>query len=353
VNVSPRTPLLEVAGLRKLYPVAAAKKGWRRGAASWLHAVDGVDLTIGHGETVGLVGESGCGKSTLVRLLARLIDPSAGSIRFDGADIGAIPAHRFGRSIERAQIQMVFQDATDSLNPRFTAFRAIADPLRRLRRLGGAALRARALEVARLTGLPEELLGRFPHQLSGGQKARVGIARAIAVEPRLLILDEPTSALDVSVQVVILQLLDDLRQRLGLSYLFVGHDLNVVRLLCDRILVMYLGHIVESGPAADIFAAPAHPYTKALISAVPSIGVGATRERRIELPGDPRSPIDPDPDICPLYGRCFQATDDCTATIPALREIAPGRRAACHFPILEETARTIPETRSVVIAANN
>jgi oligopeptide/dipeptide ABC transporter ATP-binding protein len=326
------TQLLEVAGLRKFYPVTAEKR-WRGVPASWLHAVDGVDLTIGHGETVGLVGESGCGKSTLVRLLARLIDPSAGSIRFDGADIGAIPARRFGRHKQRAQIQIVFQDATDSLNPRFTAFRAIADPLRRLRRLGGAALRARVEEVARLTGLPEELLGRFPHQLSGGQKARVGIARAI--------------------QVVILKLLDDLKQRLGLSYLFVSHDLNVVRLLCDRILVMYLGHIVESGPAAEIFAAPAHPYTKALLSAVPSIGVGATRERRIELPGDPRSPIDPDLNICPLYGRCFQATDDCTATMPALREIAPGRRAACHFPIVEETARTIPETRPVVVAAND
>ena len=151
---------------------------------------------------------------------------------------------------------MVFQDATDSLNPRFTAFRAIADPLRRLSRLAGTALRARVEEVARLTGLPPELLGRFPHQLSGGQKARVGIARAIAVEPRLLILDEPTSALDVSVQAVILQLLEDLKQRLGLSYLFVSHDLNVVRLLCDRILVMYLGHIVESGPAEAFFCAP-------------------------------------------------------------------------------------------------
>src|SRR5271154_3822079 len=292
-------PLLEVAGLRKLYPMAAAK-GWRRAPVSSLHAVDGVDLTIGEGETVGLVGESGCGKSTLVRLLARLIDPSAGTIRFAGTDIGAVPARRFGRGKQRAQIQMVFQDATDSLNPRFTAFRAIADPLRRLRRLGGAALRARVEEVARLTGLPLELLGRFPHQLSGGQKARVGIARAIAVEPRLLILDEPTSALDVSVQVVILQLLQDLKDRLGLSYLFVSHDLNVVRLLCDRILVMYLGHIVESGPAEAVFAAPAHPYTKALISAVPSLEGGAEHHQRVALPGEPRSPIDPDPNVCPL-----------------------------------------------------
>ena len=343
------TPLLDVVGLRKLYPVPAAKTGWRRAPTSWLHAVDGVGLTIGQGETVGLVGESGCGKSTLVRLLARLIDPSAGTIRFAGADIGGVPARRFGRGKERAQIQMVFQDATDSLNPRFTAFRAIADPLRRLRRLGGAALRARVEEVARLTGLPPELLGRFPHQLSGGQKARVGIARAIAVEPRLLILDEPTSALDVSVQAVILQLLDDLKQRLGLSYLFVSHDLNVVRLLCDRILVMYLGHIVESGPADAVFAAPVHPYTKALISAVPSLGDGATRQRRIELPGEPRSPIDPDPNVCPLYGRCFQATDDCTTTMPALREIMPGRRAACHFPILDAQSLT-PLARAIAPA---
>jgi oligopeptide/dipeptide ABC transporter ATP-binding protein len=352
VNAESAPPLLEVAGLRKLYPMPAAK-GWRRGAPSSLHAVDGVGMTIGEGETVGLVGESGCGKSTLVRLLARLIDPSAGTIRFAGGDIGAVPARRFGRGKERAQIQMVFQDATDSLNPRFTAFRAIADPLRRLRRLGGTALRARVEEVARLTGLPLELLGRFPHQLSGGQKARVGIARAIAVEPRLLILDEPTSALDVSVQVVILQLLDELKQRLGLSYLFVSHDLNVVRLLCDRILVMYLGHIVESGPADAVFAAPAHPYTKALISAVPSLGGGAARERRIELPGEPRSPIGPDPNVCPLYGRCFRATDACKTTMPALREVMPGRRVACHFPIVEGLSPPLPQARPVVIVSSN
>ncbi len=344
-------PLLEVAGLRKLYPIAATKGSWR-GPTSSLHAVDGVGLTIGEGETVGLVGESGCGKSTLVRLLARLIDPSAGTIRFAGADIGEVPARRFGRGRERAQIQMVFQDATDSLNPRFTAFRAIADPLRRLTCLGGAALRARVEEVARLTGLPRELLGRFPHQLSGGQKARVGIARAIAVEPRLLILDEPTSALDVSVQAVILQLLDNLKQRLGLSYLFVSHDLNVVRLLCDRILVMYLGHIVESGPADEVFAAPAHPYTKALVSAVPSLGDSAARQR-LALPGEPRSPIDPDPNVCPLYGRCFQSTDACKTTMPGLREVLPGRRVACHLPIVEGVSQTIPPARSVALALNN
>ena len=324
-------PLVEVAGLRKLY--AIGKRGWRD-VPSYLHAVAGVDFTIGHGETVGLVGESGCGKSTLVRLLTRLIDPTDGTVCFDGQEIGALPARSFGRRPERAQIQMVFQDANDSLNPRYTAFRAIADPLRRLRRLSGNALKARVEELARLTGLPIELLGRFPHQLSGGQKARVGIARALAVEPRLLILDEPTSALDVSVQVVILQLLEDLKRRLGLSYLFVSHDLNVVRLLCDRILVMYLGRIVESGPADAIFAAPAHPYTRALLSAVPTPGV-SSRDHRIPLPGDPRSPIDPDPNTCPLYGRCFKGTDFCTAAMPSPRDIGAERSVACHFPLIE------------------
>jgi peptide/nickel transport system ATP-binding protein len=318
-------PLLQVDGLKKLYPL---------GGEAVLHAVAGVDFAIDRAETIGLVGESGCGKSTLVRLVTRLIDPSAGSIRFDGVEIGDRPARRFGKAPERAQIQMVFQDATDSLNPRYTAFHAIADPLRRLKAMSGSALRARVEEVARLTGLPPELLPRFPHQLSGGQKARVGIARAIAVEPRLLVLDEPTSALDVSVQVVILQLLQDLKERLGLSYLFVSHDLNVVRLLCDRILVMYLGRIVESGPAEEVFNAPRHPYTRALLSAVPTPGT-TSRDRRIPLPGEPRSPINPDPKICSLYGRCYRSAERCTEVMPALDEIAPGRRVACHFPVLD------------------
>jgi|HubBroStandDraft_1064217.scaffolds.fasta_scaffold89907_2 oligopeptide/dipeptide ABC transporter ATP-binding protein len=326
-------PLLAVDGLRKLYQVNA-RRFWRRGAApSFLHAVDGVSFNIGHGETVGLVGESGCGKSSVVRLIARLIDITDGSIRFDGEEIGGVPARRFGRTAQRAQIQMVFQDATDSLNPRYSAFRAIADPLLRLRQLSGVALRARVEEVARLTGLPEELLDRFPHQLSGGQKARVGIARAIAVEPRLLLLDEPTSALDVSVQVVILRLLRDLKRQLGLSYLFVSHDLNVVRLLCDYVLVMYLGRIVESGPAGQVFAAPAHPYTQALLSAVPKPGFTGGRATRIRLPGEPRSPIDPASHICSLYGRCGRATEQCAKIMPELREVATGQFAACHFPV--------------------
>ena len=321
---------------------------WRRGGApSLLHAVDGVSFTIGHGETVGLVGESGCGKSTVVRLIARLIDPSDGSIRFDGVEIAAVPARHFGVAPQRAQIQMVFQDATDSLNPRFTAFRAIADPLLRLCRTSGNALRERVEDVARMTSLPLELLSRFPHQLSGGQKARVGIARAIAVEPRLLLLDEPTSALDVSVQVVILRLLRDLKRQLGLSYLFVSHDLNVVRLLCSHVIVMYLGRIVESGPAEQVFAAPAHPYTQALLSAVPRLGVASGgRSTRIRLPGEPRSPIDPAPHICSLYGRCTRATEKCATVMPELRTVATGQLAACHYPARD----TVAEPKSAAYA---
>jgi oligopeptide/dipeptide ABC transporter ATP-binding protein len=334
-------PILAVDGLRKLYPIGKPRM-LRRSARSFLHAVGGISFAIGRGETVGLVGESGCGKSTVVRLIARLIDASEGSIRFAGEEIATVPARGFGRAPQRAQIQVVFQDATDSLNPRFTAFRVIADPLLRLRRLSGTVLRRRVEEVARLTGLPPELLSRFPHQLSGGQKARVGIARAIAVEPRLLILDEPTSALDVAVQVLILQLLADLKRQLDLSYLFVSHDLNVVRLLCERILVMYLGHIVESGPADRVFAAPAHPYTQALLSAVPRPGSAGGRGTRIGLPGEPRSPIDPAPNICPLHGRCPRSTRRCETVMPVLREIAPGQFAACHHPVADPALEPLP-----------
>ena len=259
--------LLDVAELAKRFTVGSKESLLKR-ATSYgkpvkplpqLHAVDEVSFTIGRGETVGLVGESGCGKSTLVRLINRLLDPTSGSIRLGGAELADFKARAFAANPHRARIQMVFQDAGDSLNPRFTAAAAIADPIRRLKKMSGTALAARVEKLADMTGLPRELLSRFPHQLSGGQKARVGIARAIAVEPELLILDEPTAALDVSVQVVILQLLQQLKRELGMSYLFVSHDLNVVRLLCDRVLVMYLGKVVEQGPAAEVFADPKHP----------------------------------------------------------------------------------------------
>jgi oligopeptide/dipeptide ABC transporter ATP-binding protein len=223
---------------------------------------------------------------------------------------------------------MVFQDAGESVNPRFTAFAAIADPLRRLRKLHGKVLSERVETVAAQCGLPLQLLSRFPHQLSGGQRARVGIARAIAVEPELLVLDEPTAALDVSVQVVILQLLQRLKKDIGMSYLFVSHDLSVVRLLCDRVLVMYLGKIVESGPAAAVFANPLHPYTQALVAAVPRLHEDGSE--RLRLTGEPRSPIDPDPNVCRFYGRCPRGTEACKTSMPALRALGD-RQVACHF----------------------
>ena len=313
--------LLEIGRLAKRFDVGGKRS---------LYAVDEVSFAIGKGETVGLVGESGCGKSTLVRLINRLLDPTSGSIRLGETDLAAIRASGFAGNTNRRRVQMVFQDAGDSLNPRFTAFHAIADPLRRLKSLSGSALTARVEALADMTGLPRALLSRFPHQLSGGQKARVGIARAIAVEPELLILDEPTAALDVSVQVVILQLLQTLKRDLGMSYLFVSHDLNVVRLLCDRVLVMYLGKIVEAGPAAEVFADAKHPYTRALISAIPQADPDK-RIGRLRLGGEPRSPIDPDPKVCRFYGRCPKGEPRCASEMPALREVAPARQVACHF----------------------
>ena len=270
-------PLLLVEKLVKEYP--------RQGATATLaklfsrkppvepeqfRAVDGISFTVGHGESVGLVGESGCGKSTTSMMVMRLLDQTSGRIVFDGDEIGGILPNAFARLPLRKSIQMVFQDPTDSLNPRFTAARAIADPIMQLGDVKGRdALRARCEELAGLVGLPINLLDRFPHQLSGGQKARVGIARAIALHPKLVILDEPTAALDVSVQAVVLNLLQDLKQSMGMSYLFVSHDLNVVRLLCDRVIVMRSGRIVEQGSSESVLGNPQDAYTKELLTAIP------------------------------------------------------------------------------------
>jgi oligopeptide/dipeptide ABC transporter ATP-binding protein len=331
------TVLLDVADVSKVFPVgggpgplARFKRRFSGGPEKLpkVYAVDDVSFVIDKGETVGLVGESGCGKSTLVRALTRLIDVSDGSIKLGARELSRKSARVFARDRDRARIQMVFQDAGESVNPRFTAFDAIADPLRRLRKLRGNALTWQVETVARQCGLPLQLLTRFPHQLSGGQRARVGIARAIAVGPELLVLDEPTAALDVSVQVVILQLLQRLKKEIGMSYLFVSHDLSVVRLLCDRVLVMYLGKIVESGPAAEVFERPLHPYTQALVAAVPRLHENGSE--RLRLAGEPRSPIDPDPNVCRFYGRCPRGTDACTTSMPALRDFG-ARRVACHF----------------------
>jgi peptide/nickel transport system ATP-binding protein len=272
-----KSPLLVVEKLVKEYP--------RQGATATLaklfskkppvepeqfRAVDGISFTVGHGESVGLVGESGCGKSTTSMMVMRLLAQTTGRIVFDGDEIGDILPNAFARLPLRKSIQMVFQDPTDSLNPRFTAARAIVDPIMQLGDIKGRdALRARCEELAEMVGLPINLLDRFPHQLSGGQKARVGIARAIALHPKLVILDEPTAALDVSVQAVVLNLLHDLKASMGMSYLFVSHDLNVVRLLCDRVIVMRSGRIVEQGPSERVLGDPQDAYTKELLTAIP------------------------------------------------------------------------------------
>jgi oligopeptide/dipeptide ABC transporter ATP-binding protein len=302
--------LLEVIDLFKHFPVKTPQ------GKGMLHAVDGVSFRMEAGETVGLVGESGCGKSTLVRLLTRTLGLTDGQIRFLGTDLGLIDPMLMPSHKTRRDVQMVFQDAHDSLNPRYSAFDTIAEPLRLLMAINDEAeIRRKVEEIATLTGLPHELLPRFPHQLSGGQKARVGIARAAV------------------------QLLADLKRELGMSFLFVSHDLNVVRLLCDRVLVMYLGRIVESGPAAELFAAPKHPYTQALIASIPGSGRDVSQYL---LLGDPQSPIrmlrskgassgEPTQITrCGFQGRCPHASERCASVTPALQAVGTGREAACH-----------------------
>jgi peptide/nickel transport system ATP-binding protein len=268
--VPPRSDktLLEVQDLTKTYP----------GKSGPVHAVKGISFKIPQGASLALVGESGCGKSTTSSMIARLLDPTSGRILFDGEDIAPRRAVGFARDPMRRDIQMVFQDATDSLNPRFTAEQSIADPLARILGQSGDARRARVRELADQVGLPHALLTRFPHQLSGGQKARVGIARAIACSPRLLILDEPTAALDVSIQAVVLNLLADLQAELGMTYLFVSHDLHVVRLICDQVVVMKDGAMVEHGPAHAVMDAPTSPYTAALLAAAPTLPASAFQD---------------------------------------------------------------------------
>jgi peptide/nickel transport system ATP-binding protein len=270
------TPLLVVEKLLKEYPRQGGAVSMMKMFApkplvepDMFRAVDGISFQIARGESVGLVGESGCGKSTTSMMVMRLIDKTDGLIMFDGEDIGAIPARSFATLPQRKRIQMVFQDPTDSLNPRFSAARSIADPLLQLGGISRDEVRSRCEELATQVGLPLNLLDRFPHQMSGGQKARVGIARAIALHPDLIILDEPTAALDVSVQAVVLNLLQDLKDSLGMSYLFVSHDLNVVRLLCDRVIVMQTGKIVEQGPTEQIMGDPQASYTRDLLTAIP------------------------------------------------------------------------------------
>ncbi len=297
-----------------------------------VRAVDGVTFDIQPGESVGLVGESGCGKTTLGRAIMRLVAVRSGSIHFAGQDIA--PMKDRDLCAYRKNVQMIFQDPYGSLNARMSVGGAIEEVLR-LHRMGDrASRRKRAQELFQAVGLDPSYMDRYPHEFSGGQRQRIGIARALAVDPKLIIADEPVSALDVSVQVQILNLMKDLQQEMNLAYLFVAHDLAVVRYVCDRILVMYLGKIVESGTPEEIFTRPTHPYTQALLSAVPDVekGLKARNEGsdRIVLKGDVPSPTRKIPG-CPFHPRCPMAQDRCRVEIPEWREIRPGQRSACHF----------------------
>ncbi|WP_067634913.1 ABC transporter ATP-binding protein [Actinomadura latina] len=312
------TPLLKLDGLTKTFHT-------RRGA---VRAVDGLDLEVRAGETLGLVGESGCGKSTTGRMLVRLLDPTAGRITFDGQDITGLSQRRM-RSL-RHDLQIIFQDPFSSLNPRHTVGSIVAAPLRAH---GADAPRHLVQEMLELVGLGAEHIDRYPHEFSGGQAQRIGIARALVTRPRLVVADEPVSALDVSIQAQIANLLARLQRQLDLAYVFIAHDLAVVRHVCGRVAVMYLGRIVEIGARDVIYGAPAHPYTRALLSAIPLPDPAAERAReRIVLRGDPPSPADP-PAGCAFHPRCFKAADRCRTERPLLTEVN-GRRVACHFPEL-------------------
>jgi oligopeptide transport system ATP-binding protein len=299
-------PILRVEELTKHYRV---RVGGRRAV---LHAVDGVSFEIGKGETLALVGESGSGKSTTALCVLRLEEPNSGSVRFDGTELTGLAGGKL-RSVRR-RLQIVFQDPTESLNPRRSVGATLAEPVQTHGLAEGAAARRRVAELLELVGLQPDHARRYPHQLSGGQRQRVCIARALATEPSLVVLDEPTSALDVSVQAQILNLLKELQREIGLTYLFITHDLGVVRHLADRVLVMYAGQIVESAPTEEIFERPLHPYTRALLDAVPVDSPAARRPRELPL-GEPYSPLDPSPG-CRFAGRCRWAAEECEAPVP-------------------------------------
>jgi peptide/nickel transport system ATP-binding protein len=316
------TPLLRAQDLVKHFPVRRHMFG-RQTAV--VHAVDGVNFELRAGETMALVGESGCGKSTVGRLVLRLLDATSGKVWFGGEDLMKLSSS--GLRAKRRELQMIFQDPYSSLNPRMTVEQTLTEPLA-LHALAPGRHRERAAELMDLVGLAPQYLQRYPHEFSGGQRQRIGIARALAVEPRLIVCDEPVSALDVSIQAQIVNLLQDLQRRLGLAYVFIAHDLAVVKHIASHVAVMYLGHIVEYAGKRSLFASPRHPYTQALLSAIPVPQPGLRRER-VLVQGDVPNPINP-PSGCRFRTRCPYARERCAEEVPALRTLA-GHSVACHF----------------------
>jgi len=340
VGIRPHDPqnILEVDDLKVHFPI---RSGIFKSNAGSVKAVDGVSFDIRRGETLGLVGESGCGKSTTGRALIRLREPTAGSVRFDGVDLTQLDTGELRKM--RRRMQIIFQDPYGSLDPRMTVGSTIAEPLETHDLASGDAKRERIADLLQLVGLDPKFITRYPHEFSGGQRQRIGVARALAVEPEFIVCDEPISALDVSIQGQVLNLLTDLRARLGLTYLFIAHDLSVVKHISDRVAVMYLGKIVEIGPPEEMYAAPGHPYTRALLSAVPVPDPKAERNRRrVILKGDVPSPVNP-PAGCRFHTRCWLyerlgQPETCRTDDPPLRVLEPEHATACHFA--EEALKT-------------